>query len=169
MDTGSVAAQRSRIVDAAGLAAWLVVTFAAAALGGWATASSLGEWYATLAKPAWTPPDGVFGPVWTVLYALMAVAAWWVWRSGTAAETAPALGAYSVQLLLNLGWSVVFFGLRMPGAAVLEIALLWLAIAATMVLFYRQRPLAGLLLTPYLAWVTFAGVLNFAIWRLNAG
>lgn len=138
-----------------------------AGLGAAATASSVGDWYPTLTKPRWTPPAFVFGPVWTVLYVSMAVAAWLVWRSGGLRTTRLALTLFAVQLALNLGWSFVFFGLRRPGLAAIEIILLWLAIAATTLAFCsRSKPAAGLMV-PYLAWTTFAAALNLAIWRLN--
>jgi tryptophan-rich sensory protein len=142
--------------------------FAAAGLGSHFTARSVAEWYPTLAKPSWTPPGAVFAPVWTALYFLMAVAAWLVWRKagGLAAARLP-LALFAVQLALNAAWSVLFFGLRMPGLAFGELVLLWLAIAATLAAFRRVVPAAGLMLAPYLAWVTFAGALNFTLWRLN--
>lgn len=148
--------------------AMLVVCFGASGLGAEMTFSSLGDWYPTLAKPAWTPPDGVFGPVWTLLYFLMALAAWIVWRrGGWSAERLP-LGIFALQLGLNVGWSACFFGLRNPGLAAAEIVLLWLAILTTVITFWRRAPLAGGLMLPYLGWTTFAAALNFAIWRLNA-
>lgn len=126
-----------------------------------------GAWYAALAKPSWTPPGWVFGPVWTTLYLLMAWAAWLVWRRGGEAGGRPALACYGVQLVLNALWSWIFFGRHAIGAALADLALLWLAILATLLLFWRVRRLAGLLLVPYLAWVTMAGFLNHAVWRLN--
>lgn len=153
--------------DAAALLGFVVLCFAVAAAGGAVTATSVGTWYAGLAKPAFNPPDWVFGPVWTVLYVMMAVAAWRVWRRRAAPGARPALGAWAVQLALNLSWSFVFFGARMPGAALAEIAALLAAIVATLVLFRRIERLAGALLVPYVAWVAFAAVLNAAIWALN--
>lgn len=147
------------------LVAWVLLAFAAAAIGGFFTP---GEWYATLKKPAWNPPSWVFGPVWTVLYATMGVAAWLVWRRGGFAGQRAALSLYLVQLGLNALWSPLFFGLRQPGLAFADIVLLWLAVLGTVVAFGKARLLAGLLLVPYLAWVTFASVLNFTLWRLNA-
>ena len=150
------------------LGLFLLVCFAAAGLGGVATASSLGDWYACLCKPVWTPPGWIFGPVWTVLYAAMAVAAWLVWaRLGLPAATG-ALTLFAVQLALNVAWSWLFFGLRNPGVAAIEIVVLWISIALTLLVFRRAVPLAGWLMAPYLAWVTFAAALNVAIWRLNA-
>lgn len=152
---------------------FLVACFGVAAFGAQFTP---GEWYAALEKPPWNPPAWVFGPVWTALYAMMAVAGWLVWRSpepsggargGRSAGRHTALGAFAVQLVLNGAWSWLFFGLHRPGLAFAEIVALWLAILATTLLFWKQRPLAGALLLPYLAWVTFAAALNFALWRLN--
>lgn len=126
-----------------------------------------GEWYAGLAKPAWNPPNWLFGPVWTVLYILMAVAAWLVWRRQGLAGAALPLLVFVVQLVLNAMWSWLFFGLQRPGVALAEILVLWVAILVTILLFFRVRSVAGILLIPYLLWVSFAAVLNFTIWRLN--
>ena len=148
----------------AGLAGWLAVTFAAA----WAGARFMpGEWYAALAKPWWNPPNWIFGPVWTVLYVLMAVAAWLVWRQAGFAGAGPALGLFLVQLALNALWSYLFFGLHRIDWALADILALWAAILAVLILFWRVQATAGALLLPYLAWVSFATVLNFALWRLN--
>lgn len=151
------------------LAVILLVTFAAAGIGGHFTASSVREWYPTLAKPSWNPPAWVFGPVWTALYMMMALAAWLVFRERGVHPVLLPLALYAIQLALNALWSFLFFGLRNPLAGLLEIAALWLAILGALVLFWMVRPLAGLLLIPYLAWVSFAGALNFALWRLNKG
>jgi translocator protein len=165
------AAQRSNPVPPsrlrAGLAlgGWLVASFSAATLG---ALFSPGEWYAALAKPSWNPPAWLFGPVWSALYTMMAVAAWLVWkRGGFAAQRTP-LALFLVQLALNAAWSPLFFGLQWPGVAFAEILLLWLAIVATLVSFLRVNKVAGWLLAPYLAWVTFAAVLNFTLWRMNS-
>lgn len=154
------------------LVLFLLVCFGVAAFGGQFTP---GEWYAALEKPAWNPPAWVFAPVWTLLYAMMAVAGWLVWRAGGPAVGAAggpsrgaALGVYALQLVLNGAWSWLFFGLQRPGLAFAEIVVLWLAILTTTVLFWRVKPLAGALLVPYLAWVSFAAALNLALWRLNA-
>lgn len=151
-----------------GLVVSFAAVFVAAGVASHFTARSVAEWYPTLAKPSWTPPNAVFAPVWTALYFLMALAAWLVWRKagGLAAARLP-LALFAVQLVLNAAWSILFFGLRMPGLAFGELVLLWLAIAATLAAFRHVLPAAGLLLAPYLAWVTFAGALNFALWRLN--
>ena len=147
------------------LGLFLAASFGAAAVGSlWMP----GAWYASLAKPSWTPPPFLFGPVWTALYAMMGTAAWLVWRERGFRDGAKPLGFFFAQLVLNAAWTALFFGLRNPGAAFAEILVLWAMIAATAALFYRVRALAGVLLFPYLAWVGFASALNFAIWRLNA-
>lgn len=148
-----------------GLAGWLGVCFAVAATGGLFTP---GEWYATLEKPSWNPPGWVFGPVWTVLYTLMAIAAWLVWKQGGFRVQRVALSLFLLQLLLNGLWSPLFFGLQNPGLALVDLGLLWLAILTTLMWFWQVSVPAGALLLPYLAWVTFAGVLNATLWRLNA-
>ncbi len=145
----------------------LAVCFAAAAVGGIATRPSLEGWYSALAKPSWTPPGWLFGPVWTVLYACMALAAWLVWRTRGLAGAKRELALFAVQLALNVAWSWLFFGLRSPGLAFADIVLLLAAIAATTAAFGKVSTTAGLLFVPYLGWVAFAGVLNFAIWRMN--
>ncbi|MGZ4961813.1 MAG: TspO/MBR family protein [Limisphaerales bacterium] len=147
------------------LVAWLVLCFGVAAIG---ALFMPGDWYASLNKPAWNPPGWVFGPVWSALYAMMAVAAWLVWKRGGFPAQRGALTLYLVQLALNAAWTPLFFGLHRPGLAFGEIVLLWLAIGATLLAFSRVTPLAGWLLAPYLAWVSFAAVLNFALWRLNS-
>ena len=141
------------------------VCFGAAALGSSATVRGLREWYPALRKPSWNPPNEVFGPVWTVLYLAMAVAVWLVWRSGS--DVTVAVGLFAVQLALNVAWSAVFFGRRNPRGAFVVIVGLWLAITATLVVFASINTLAGALFVPYLAWVTFASLLNRAIARLN--
>ena len=146
------------------LGGFVVACFAAAALGGVVTASSVREWYPTIAKPTWTPPSWIFGPVWTALYLMMAVAGWLVWRR---VGWSGALGWFAVQLALNATWSPVFFGWHRLGLALVNIVLLWVAIAGTMVAFWRVMPAAGIMFVPYLVWVSFASALNFAIWRLN--
>ncbi|MBN1853087.1 MAG: tryptophan-rich sensory protein [Pirellulales bacterium] len=126
-----------------------------------------GEWYASLNKPAWTPPDVIFAPVWTVLYVLMGTAAWLVWwRAGFAGAGVP-LGLFFAQLILNGLWSYLFFGLHRIEFAFLEILALWVTILAVTVLFWREDWRAGMLMIPYLAWVGFASCLNFALWQLN--
>jgi uncharacterized protein YbjT (DUF2867 family)/tryptophan-rich sensory protein len=148
-----------------GLFGWLLVCFTAASLGG---LFMPGEWYAALKKPAWNPPGWIFGPVWTALYTMMAVAAWLVWRRGGFVSQRGPLTFFLVQLALNAGWTPLFFGLHWPGIAFAEITLLWLAIAATLAAFRGVSRAASWLFAPYLAWVTFAAGLNFALWRLNS-
>ncbi|MGA2621845.1 MAG: TspO/MBR family protein [Thermoguttaceae bacterium] len=147
------------------LVAFLAICFAAAGIGSLATTPNIATWYAGLAKPSWNPPNWIFGPVWTVLYLSMAVAAWFVWWQGGLWQWALAL--FAVQLALNAAWSWLFFGFHMPGAAFFEVVALLVAIAATTVAFWPRSMAAGLLMLPYLAWVSFATVLNFTIWRLN--
>jgi benzodiazapine receptor len=142
----------------------IVICFAVAGLGGLAATPNIPNWYAGLAKPSWTPPDWLFGPVWSALYLSMAVAAWLVWRKGNALVP---LIVFGVQLGFNAAWSWLFFGLHNPSAAFVDIVLLWAVIAATTAVFWRRSLVAGLLFVPYWAWVSFAAVLNFAIWRLN--
>ena len=144
-----------------------LLCFLAAGLGSLFTMASLGSWYVGLAKPLWNPPSWLFGPVWTALYAMMAVAGWLVWRR-RGSQSRIALRWFAIQLALNVGWSAVFFGLQLPGLAFIEILVLWVAIAATLVTSSKVSRAAGILLAPYLLWVSFAAVLNFAIWRLNA-
>lgn len=146
------------------LIGWLVLCFAAA---GTAVFVSTDGWYVALHKPSWNPPAWLFGPAWTLLYITMAVAAWLVWREGGWKAQGRALGLFLLQWFLNALWTPLFFGLHRPGLAFAEIVLLWLAIAATLVSFWRVRQVAGILLVPYLAWVSFAAALNFTIWRLN--
>jgi translocator protein len=143
------------------LLGWLAIAFLPAAIGYRFPAP---EYYARLKKPSWAPPGWVFGPVWTVLYALMGIAAWLVAaRNGPAARTPLLL--WGAQLGLNTTWTPVFFGLRAPGLALVNIVLLWIALAGTLTAFLSRRPVAGVLLIPYLSWVSFATALNFAIWR----
>ena len=150
-----------------GLAFFLVLCLGAGGLGAAATTPEIEGWYRTLSKPTWNPPNKVFGPVWTTLFILMAIAAWLVWKSAGFKAAAIPLTLFAVQLLLNVTWSWIFFGMHQPGWAFVEIVILWLAIVTTTVAFFRCSKIAGWLLVPYLVWVTFAAVLNFAIWRLN--
>lgn len=144
------------------LAGFIIVTFCAPALS--AFIGMPGEWYAALQKPSWNPPAWLFGPAWTLLYTLMAIAAWLVWKRVGFAKP---LKLYFVQLALNAAWTPIFFGAHQLGWALFEIVLLWIAILATLVSFRRVNSTAGWLFVPYLAWVTFAMALNFTLWRLN--
>ena len=150
-----------------GLARFVIVCLGAGALGAIVSAPEIEGWYKTIAKPMWNPPDSVFGPVWTTLFVMMAIAAWLVWKPTGFKEAGLPLSLFGAQLALNVGWSWVFFGLHEPGSAFVEIVILWLAIVATTVAFFKANKLAGWMMVPYLAWVSFASVLNFAIWQLN--
>jgi tryptophan-rich sensory protein len=158
---------RARGHDLLGLGGFVALCLAVSLIGGLVTAESVGSWYRTLQKPSFNPPDWVFAPVWTLLYLLIAVAGWRVWRARGFAAARHAWAAYAVQLALNLAWSLLFFGGRTIGTALVDILLLLAAICANAVLFWRIDRLAGWLLAPYAAWVAFASVLNFALWRLN--
>ncbi len=147
-----------------GFALWLILCFGAAAFG---SQFQPGSWYASLTKPSWNPPNQVFGPVWSALYMLMSIAAWLVWRRGGFSRQALPLGAFVLQLVLNALWSWLFFGLHQPLWAFVELCLLWVAIASTLLLFRRVSTAAAWCLVPYLAWVSFAGFLNYTLWRLN--
>ncbi|MCU0303913.1 MAG: tryptophan-rich sensory protein [Thermoanaerobaculales bacterium] len=146
----------------------IIIPLAVGGLSGYATSGGVADWYPTLVKPGFNPPAWVFGPVWTVLYLMMGVAAYLVWRRGLDTEGVRiALTAFVVQLALNGLWSVLFFGLRSPGLALVEIVVLWITIAGTTALFHRVVPAAAVLLLPYLAWVSFAALLNASLWWLN--
>jgi benzodiazapine receptor len=149
-----------------GLAGWLVATFAAGGIGAFASASAA-SFYGLLAQPSWAPPAWLFGPVWSVLYVLMGVAAWLVWREHGFRGASTALKLFVVQLLANALWTWLFFVWHAGALAVAEIVALWLLIAATMSAFWRLHRLAAILLAPYLAWVGFATALTIALWRLN--
>jgi tryptophan-rich sensory protein len=150
--------------DVAGFVGWLLLCFVPATLG---VLFLPGAWYAALVKPAWNPPSWLFGPVWTALYTLMAISAWLVWRRGGARAPGRPLGWFLLQLALNAAWSPLFFGMKRMGWAFAEIVLLWLAIVATLRAFAPVHRVAAALLVPYLAWVTFATVLNGTLWWLN--
>lgn len=137
-------------------------------LAAWVTQTSVTTWYPTLAKPSFTPPNWVFAPAWTTLYALMGIAAFLVWRRGPdRVRVRTALMAFGLQLAANAGWSFAFFGARSPALGLVVILILWGLLAWTMDRFFRVRPVAGWLLVPYLAWVTYALALNAAIWGMN--
>lgn len=156
--------QRSATRSALALAGWLVLCFSAAAIGSFFMP---GEWYASLKKPSWNPPNWIFGPVWTVLYTVMAIAAWLVWKRGGFAVQTVALSLFLAQLFFNALWSPLFFGLHRPALAFADILLLWLTLLGTIFAFWKVRPVAGALLLPYLVWVTFASALNFTLWQMN--
>lgn len=151
-----------------GLGLFLSLAAIAAAIGGAATASSVNTWYPTLVKPTWTPPSGLFGPVWTALYLMMSVAVWRVWVFAAEAPRR-VFRAYCAQLALNATWSVLFFGLKSPGLALADIAMIWVLLVWLQVQFWRYDRWAALLWAPYLVWVSFAAALNFAICMANSG
>jgi benzodiazapine receptor len=159
-------APKSLRLQAIGLAGWLLATFAAAAVGGLAPANA-GEFYQELQRPSWAPPGWLFGPAWSVLYLLMGIAAWLVWRARGFAGARSALLMFVVQLAANALWTWLFFVWRQGGLAFAEILVLWVLILVTMVFFWRISRVAAALLLPYLAWVSFAAVLTHAIWRQN--
>jgi benzodiazapine receptor len=148
----------------ASLAILLALSAIVAGVSGVATVQNVGTWYAALAKPPFNPPNWLFGPVWTLLYIAMAVAAWRVWRLP---DRAGAMGLYAAQMALNFVWSLIFFGLHRIGVALVDILALLGLLALTAIVFWRRDRIAGALMAPYLAWVCFAAVLNGAIWRLN--
>lgn len=156
----------SLLNQAIGLLGWLLVSFAAAAVGGLASANS-GEFYQALVRPSWAPPGWLFGPVWSVLYALMGVSAWLVWRARGFNGARQALLMFIAQLAANALWTWLFFVWRLGGAAFADILVLWCLILLTAILFWRVNRTAGVLLMPYLAWVSFAAALTLATWRLN--
>jgi benzodiazapine receptor len=157
----------SRPGDGLALVALLALSATVAVVSGVVTVQSVGAWYPTLTKPPFNPPNWLFGPVWTVLYVAMAIAAWRVWKLRARVAVSGALGLYAGQMALNFAWSLIFFGLHRVGVALIDILALLLALAATTIAFWRKDRLAGLLMAPYLAWVSFAALLNFEIWRLN--
>ncbi len=165
MSNKELPASAARARPLLGLAGWIILCFSAPALGAFAKPDT---WYAALKKPSWNPPGWVFGPVWTFLYMAMAVAAWLVWRQGGVRMQRGPLLRFVVQLALNAAWTPLFFGLHRPDLALIDIVLLWIAISATIAVFRKISKTAAWLLVPYLAWVSFATVLNFVLWRMNS-
>jgi tryptophan-rich sensory protein len=149
-----------------GLIGWFIASFAISAVGAIASIEAR-NFYAGLVQPEWAPPGWVFGPVWTLLFALMAIAAWLVWRKGGFHAHRIALSLFIIQLLFNALWSWLFFAWRLGGPAFADILLLWGLILATLIAFWHVQRLAGILLVPYLLWVSFAAFLNYALWQLN--
>lgn len=152
----------------AGLAGWLLLALATGALGAIASVNAA-DFYAQLSRPSWAPPAWLFGPVWTTLFCLMGIAAWLVWRKGGFQAARGALLLFILQLGVNALWSWMFFKWHLGAASFADVVVLWALIIATLIAFRRVSPLAGVLLVPYLAWVSFASALNFACWRLNPG
>ncbi len=149
------------------VALMVIIAELAGAVGSLFTIPSISAWYGTLSKPLFTPPGWVFGPAWIILYALMGIAAGIVWHSKSK-DKHEALVIYGAQLFLNVLWSVIFFGFHALLPALIEIFMLWAAIAATLVTFQRISKKAGMLMWPYILWVTFAALLNYSIWAMNA-
>ena len=150
-----------------GLIALVALCLAVGAIGGAVTDTTVNTWYQTLRKPPFNPPNWIFAPVWTALYIAMAVAAWRVWRRHGLRGAPSAMILFAIQLALNLCWSILFFGFRQIGLALVEIGLLLAGIFATALAFWAKDRFAAYLLVPYAAWVSFATVLNAALWRLN--
>lgn len=157
---------RSPKMQLLGLIGWLVACFVASGIGALASARA-GIFYSQLSQPSWAPPAWLFAPVWSVLYILMAVAAWLVWRKHGFRGARAALWLFIIQLAANALWTWLFFGLHSGASSLAEIVILWLLIAATIFAFWRLHRLAALLLLPYLAWVSFATVLTLSLWRMN--
>lgn len=158
--------ERSTARQILGLAGWLGISFVAAAIGGLASVNAA-SFYQQLSRPAWSPPSSMFGPVWSVLYLMMGIAAWLVWRAHGWRHSRSALTLFLVQLAANALWSWLFFAWRRGAAAFAEVLLLWILIACTIVAFARLRRVAAYLLVPYLLWVTLASALTYAVWRRN--
>ena len=155
-----------KIKQAFSLVLCVVICQLAGAVGSVFTISAIPSWYSTLAKPALNPPGWIFGPVWVVLYLLMGIALWLIWRSNSKEKT-KAIWLFGAQLVLNAVWSPIFFGARSIGDALVVIVLLWAAIVLTILVFKKISKAAAWLLVPYILWVSFALYLNFAIWILN--
>lgn len=149
------------------LLGFLVLCFGVAGVAGWMTRPEIGGWYASIRKPSWNPPNWIFGPVWTTLYAMIAVAGWLVWQTEAGPQRSRVLWLFAIQLALNFLWTPLFFTLHRPGLAAVEIALLWIAIGAFALAAWQVSRTASLLFVPYWAWVSFAAVLNLTIWQMN--
>jgi tryptophan-rich sensory protein len=150
-----------------GLVVSVAVCLGCAGIGSLLTMPAISTWYKTIRKPTWNPPNWLFGPVWTLLYLSMAVAAWLVWRQSETSSVSLALALFGIQLALNLAWSAIFFHYHQIGAAVVDVVFLWIFILATTPEFWKVAPAASWLMVPYLAWVTFASILNATVWSLN--
>lgn len=146
----------------------ILACLAVGGISGYVTASEIPGWYATLQKPSFNPPNWLFGPVWTLLYIMMGIAFWLVWKSDASDLKQKAMLLFALQLTLNFFWSILFFSFHQTGWAMVEIALLWVFILLCIVSFYPISAIAAYLLVPYLCWVSFASLLNFYIWKLNS-
>ena len=160
--------KKIKIKDVVSLVISILICQGAGFIGSLFTRPSIPTWYATLAKPSFTPPNGVFSPVWIMLYVLMGISLFLVWRTGFAKrKTRVALGFFAAQLIFNILWSASYFGLRSPLVGLIDIAVLWVAIALTIFAFFKISRVAAVLLLPYIVWVSFAVILNFSIWTHN--
>lgn len=148
----------------AGLIIWIIICFIPAIIG-----SQFGpsDWYQALNKPDWNPPNWIFGPVWTLLYFLMGISVWIIWKNYGLKNAAIPIGFFIVQLIFNAAWSWLFFGLENVSLAFVDIILLWTFILITLIMFWKLDTWSGVLLIPYIAWVSFATFLNYNIWQLN--
>lgn len=158
--------QSSTVTQGLGLIGWLLASFVTGGIGGFASIKAA-DFYGQLVQPSWAPPAWLFGPVWSILFALMGISAWLIWRDHGFRGAGPALKLYGAQLVANALWTWLFFAWHQGAIALAEIAVLWVLIAATIFMFWRLHRVAALLLTPYFAWVGFAGALNLALLRLN--
>jgi len=149
------------------LLVFILITLFAGFIGSFFTTPSIASWYAFINKPSFSPPNWLFAPVWSLLYILMGIAAFLIWQKRDNLKTKPALMFYGIQLILNTLWSIIFFGMHNPGLAFLEIIILWSFILITLIKFYKINKTSGILFIPYLIWVSFASILNFAVWMLN--
>ena len=149
------------------LLVFILITLFAGFIGSLFTTPSIASWYAFINKPSFSPPNWLFAPVWSLLYILMGIAAFLIWQKRDNLKTKPALMFYGIQLILNTLWSIIFFGMHNPGLAFLEIIILWSFILITLIKFYKINKTSGILFIPYLIWVSFASILNFAVWMLN--
>lgn len=147
---------------------FILICLFAEVVGSYLTFTSVKDWYPTVAKPSWTPPSWLFGPVWTTLYILMGISAWMVWKEGGFQQNPFALGIFFIQLAINVLWSGFFFGLQGIGLALINIVILWVLIIAMVITFWQTKQMAGVLNIPYWLWVSYATALNFQIWRMNS-
>ncbi|HWB62671.1 MAG TPA: TspO/MBR family protein [Chitinophagales bacterium] len=145
----------------------LIIPLCIGGLSGVLTATEITGWYKNAIKPSFNPPNYVFGPVWTLLYALMGVSLFMVMNATTGTDRTIGLALFATQITLNFFWSILFFKFHQPGWALLEMAFLWVAIAAMIIYFFKVAPIAGLLQIPYLCWVSFATILTLSFWQLN--
>mgnify|MGYP005838745009 CR=1 FL=1 len=160
--------EKSTLTEVLKLVISVVVCLLAGFIGSFFTTPSIPTWYATLKKPPFSPPNWLFAPVWTTLFVLMGISAFLVWRRGLDDRLVRiALGIFGVQLILNILWSAMFFGLKSPLAGLIDISILWIAILLTIINFFKISQVASFLLIPYILWVSFAAFLNFSLWRLN--